>query len=58
MNKKKWQMLTIQSRLPVKEALAIAAIACEQTQQQEVVYFNQRYMVMNGKGIMTIVRKP
>lgn len=52
-------MLTIQSRLPVKEALAIAAIACEQTQQQqEVVYYNQRYMVMNGKGIMTIVKKP
>jgi hypothetical protein len=58
MNKKKWQMLTIQSTLPVREALAIAAIACEQTQQQEVVYFNQRYMVMNGNGIMTIVKKP
>lgn len=51
-------MLTIQSRLPVRDALAIAAIACEQKQQQEVVYFNQRYMVMNGKGIMTIVQKP
>lgn len=52
------QMLTVQSDLPPKDALAVAAIACEQAGQQEVVYFNERYLVLNAKGIMTIVKKP
>lgn len=52
------KMLTIQSDLDVKTALAVALVAADKTQQQEVIYDNKKYMVMNAKGIMTIVKRP